>query len=82
MHICIKFGPKEVHILDKSFIHYYKLSDQQLREAEIFHMCIFILINKEYEIQKLTSKKLYSEIWMDPVGKISIKRKYFRIGEI
>ena len=49
---------------------------------KFFHRSIFIIINEEYEVQKLTSKKLYSEIWMDPGGKISIKRKYFRIGEI
>jgi len=49
---------------------------------KFFHRSIFIIINEEYEVQKLTSKKLYSEIWMDLGGKISIKRKYFRIGEI
>ena len=48
---------------------------------KFFHRSIFIIINEEYEVQKLTSKKLYSEIWMDIGGKISIKRKYFRIGE-
>jgi len=48
---------------------------------KFFHRSIFIIINEEYEVQKLTSKKLYSEIWMDLGGKISIKRKYFRIGE-